>query len=124
MTLTTIHLLFIALWGGVLACEGIIEFVPTRHEEQERLVAKLHFRIDVLLEAPLLVGILVTGIVLLAGTPWTTLLAIKVAGALVVILANAACIVVVVRRYLATRDAPNRPLCANIPQDTRLAGNP
>lgn len=104
-TLQALHLLFIAGWAGVLACEGLLEFLPAGDAGRERQIAVLHFRIDLLLEAPLLVGILVTGMILLDDAEWSLLLAVKVVGALTVIGANAACIVAVVRRHLGVRQA-------------------
>lgn len=101
--MNTLHLVFIALWGGVLASEALLEFLPVGNAIQGRQVADLHFRIDALLEAPLLVAILATGILLLSQATWSMLLALKVAGGLVVIGANVACIAVVVKRHLALR---------------------
>lgn len=98
-TLQAFHLVFIALWGGVLACEGLMEFLPVKTALEGKQIAKLHYRIDLLLEAPLLLAILITGVLLLGDVQWSALLVVKVVAALVLIAANAACIAVVVKRY-------------------------
>ncbi len=86
-----------------MACEMFIETYKVRSLQQEKMVADLHYRIDLFVEAPLLLAVLVTGALLLDQTTWSTLLAIKVVAALVVVGGNAVCIAIVVKRYLALR---------------------
>lgn len=63
--LQTLHFMVIALWGGVLACEGILEFLmPARTIVERKQVARLHFLIDMLIEGPLLILIAITGTIL------------------------------------------------------------
>lgn len=118
-TLQVLHLVFIALWGGVLACEAILELLPLHNTADRKIVADLHFRIDMLVEAPLLAAILVTGALLLSQASWSLLLAVKVAGGLAVIGANAYCIVVVVQRHLAMRRAAKEEAKASFAAHTR-----
>lgn len=116
-TLQALHLFFIAGWAGVLACEALLEFLPAGDAGREQQIALLHYRIDLLLEAPLLAGILVTGVILLGDAQWSLALAIKVVAALVVIGANAACVVVVVRRHRGLR-RPGRDAAGVFARDT------
>ncbi len=104
-TLAIMHVLSIALWGGVIACEVFIETYMIRSADQRKMATDLHYRIDLFIEAPLIMAVLVTGALLLDQTTWSTLLAIKIAAALVVIGANTVCIATVVQRYLALRGA-------------------
>ena len=93
------HLAFLCGWGAVLVVELIVESVARAR------AATLHFWIDVLAEIPLVIGILVTGGVLLARSwPPGGLLLIKIVSAGVAIAFNLYCCVVVVLRYRLRRD--------------------
>lgn len=100
-TLAVLHILAVTLWGGVVTSETFIETYKARSADQRKMITDLHYRIDLFIESPLLFAVLITGMLLIGQSTWSTLLAIKVAAGLVVIGANAVCIVCVVRRYLA-----------------------
>ncbi len=105
-TLAVLHISFIVAWAAIIAVESIIEFFnDIRTSDQAKMVADLHFKIDVYLEVPVVLGVLVTGALLLSDATWSILLAIKVAGALFAIGMNALCVVIVIRRHAALRDA-------------------
>ncbi len=100
--LRTLHLFVLALWGGVLASEGVLELLPLRRPELRPATVVFHYFIDLLVELPLLLGILLTGALLLHGRPFTGLVAAKVACGSIAVLANLACIVFVVKRRSAS----------------------
>ncbi len=93
------HLLLLALWGGVVAAEAVMELLALRRPELARATATLHRAIDLWVEVPLLLGVLTSGLVLLSSRPLTPLLAAKAACGAVAVGANLYCVVTVVRRH-------------------------
>lgn len=97
--LPMIHLVVLALWGGVVATEAVIELYPFRHREQHAATVRLHYWIDLLVEAPLVLAVAVTGLMLLLSIdPVTPTHLVKVGFGAAAIAVNAFCIAVVVRR--------------------------
>ena len=92
------HLLALGVWAGLVAAELMIEVGGARQPALRGAVARLHHLIDVYVEAPVLVAVVGTGTVLLTRTAPDALLWTKVALGLGAVGANAACVVVVVRR--------------------------
>ncbi len=99
-----VHLLAVALWGGVVAAEVVLELVA--HGAAERaFVARVHFWIDLLIEVPLLMLVLTSGVVLvLRAGELSAALLVKIGCALVAIAFNADCVRWVVRRFVARAD--------------------
>lgn len=99
-----VHLLAVALWGGVVTAEVVLELVA-RSVAERAFVARVHFWIDLLVEIPLLVLVLASGVVLVvrAGELSAAMLA-KIGCALVAIAFNADCVRWVVRRFVARAD--------------------
>jgi len=98
-TLAMIHLMVLSLWGGVVATEAVVEIFPLRHREMHPAAIRLHYWIDLLVEAPLVLAVVVTGVWLLFLTdPITRLHLVKVAFAGAAVAVNVFCIAVVVRR--------------------------
>lgn len=97
--LLILHLGFLGVWLVLVVIETFLEFRSSRQENA--LKASLsHFWIDVSAEVPLVVGVLVTGALLLEKMPYIPLLfKIKVALALIAIAFNLTCFVFVVQRY-------------------------
>lgn len=94
-----IHLVLLAFWGGVVLTEGVIELLPRRRRELHPTTVTFHYWIDLLVEAPLILGVLVTGSVLLAMVwPPTTAHLVKIGFAGLAVAANATCIALVIRR--------------------------
>jgi len=92
MSLLTVHIFAASAWVGVLGCETVME-LRMRSAEERRFVARAHKWIDILLEGPLVAAVLGTGSILLARAwPPSPLLMVKVAAALIGVLANAICI--------------------------------
>jgi hypothetical protein len=98
------HLACLCGWGAVLLIELVVESIGDDHAAWAR-AATLHFWIDVFAEIPLVIGILVTGgVLLLRSWPPSGLLSIKIVSAAVAIAANLYCCVVVVLRYRLRHD--------------------
>ena len=67
----------------------------------ERILATLHKRVDIFIETPAFLCVLVTGAVMLAGTQPTLLLKLKISAALIAIVANVYCVYLVFERERA-----------------------
>ena len=97
-----VHLVAVGIWLGCVLTEIAVErALAGQGETTDRLLAVLHRRIDLLVELPAFVVVLVSGGVLLmnAGArPW---LHAKIAAGLLAILANAVCLYWVLRRARA-----------------------
>lgn len=59
-----VHLILLSLWGGLVLTEAVIELYPYRNRQMHGSSITLHYYIDILVETPLLLGVLITGIVL------------------------------------------------------------
>jgi len=94
-----IHLVMLALWGGVVATEMVIEVLPFRHPDLHPAAIRFHFWIDLLVELPLVIAVAVTGSTLLFLVDEITVQhVVKIAFGCAAIAVNLFCIVVVVRR--------------------------
>ena len=94
----TAHLFLLAAWAGLVLGETVLEF-SIRDAAEARAVARVHALTDVIVEIPLLLGILVTGGALLYQLwPATTLHWVKIACALAALAANGWCAAVVFQR--------------------------
>lgn len=95
----SLHLLLLAGWAGLVLAEAVVE-LAARDEPARRAAARFHFWIDVLVEIPLLAGVVVTGALLLARvSPPSPLHLLHVAAGLAAVAANSCCVVLVIRRY-------------------------
>ena len=75
------HLIAVSAWGGFALAEGVLE-LTSREEGALRDAARLHYRLDLLGELPLLATVLTTGTALtIRAWPLTTLHWIKIARA-------------------------------------------
>jgi len=61
---STAHLVVLALWGGVVATEAVLEVAPFRRPELHPATIRLHYWIDLLVELPLVLAVVATGITL------------------------------------------------------------
>ena len=94
-----LHLMVLSLWGGVVATEAVVEVAPFRQKDLHPAAIRFHYWIDLLVELPLVLAVIVTGITLLVLTdPLTPLHWVKVAFGATAVAINLFCIVVVVRR--------------------------
>lgn len=94
-----IHLMVLSMWGGVVATEAVVEILPFRRHELHPATIRFHFWIDLLVELPLVLAVVGTGVVLLVLRQSTPLLLwVKVAFGAAAVLVNLFCIAVVIRR--------------------------
>jgi hypothetical protein len=94
-----LHLIMLALWGGVVATEAVLEVLPFRQPDLHGPTIRFHYWIDLLVELPLVVAVAATGVVLLLLVdPLTPLHWLKAAFASGAVAVNLFCIAVVVRR--------------------------
>ena len=92
------HLLCLAAWGGLGAGEAVLEILGRKKSSLAAPVARLHFWMDLLVELPLLLGVGLTGGVLLHGVAFEGLLLVKVLAGLGAVVSNLACLALVVHR--------------------------
>jgi hypothetical protein len=111
------HLILISLWAGIVLAEVVIELVG-RQEAYVSAAATMHYWIDLLLELPVLGGILVTGgLLAMRAWPLTRLHWIKIAAALAAIGANLFCAIVVAKCHRVaahTKARYRRPILLSI----------
>jgi hypothetical protein len=94
-----IHLIFLCLWGGVVAVESVIELYPFRKKDFHANSIEYHYWIDLLVELPLISLVIITGIALtVLAWPLSGLHLLKITCAMIAVSANLACIFMVVRR--------------------------
>jgi ABC-type molybdate transport system permease subunit len=67
------HLIVLSMWGGVVATEAVIEIFPFRRRELHAATIRFHYWIDLLVELPLVLAVIATGIVLLCAGGAATL---------------------------------------------------
>lgn len=100
--LRLLHLSLLCAWAGVVAVEGILELLPARQPELRPPAVRFHYWIDLLVELPLVVGVVASGLALAISLwPLTATHAAKLACVSVPIAANLFCIAKVLDRYRA-----------------------
>jgi hypothetical protein len=110
-----IHLTCLSLWGGVVATEAVVELYPYRRPELHPIAAAYHYWIDLLVELPLILLVLATGLTLvILAWPLSPLHLLKISAALVAVTANLYCILLVLRRGHLTDPAVILPLTRRI----------
>jgi len=98
------HLVFVGVWLGCVLTEALFERALLGHgRDKEKILANLHKKVDIIVEIPAFIIVLVTGGLLLAGSAPSTLLFVKISCGLVAILANVYCIYLVYRRAACAR---------------------
>lgn len=96
---SVVHLTLIAFWGGVVATEAVLELYPYRHRELQRQTVTFHYWIDLLVELPVVCGVVGTGLVLAAlAWPLSPSHWVKIACAVGAVAANGICVVLVLAR--------------------------
>lgn len=99
---SVLHFVVVAIWFGVLGTEFVLELLPLRRPELRPAAVEFHFWIDLILELPLLLAVLITGGYLATHRPMDLRLAVKLTAALMAIGANLFCFAVVVVRHRAS----------------------
>lgn len=98
-----VHLIFLGLWGGCVAVEMVMEFSGLKPPEQRHHVAQLHYRIDVFVEIPILIMVLLSGIMLFDAEKLSLpLYNLKIAMGLLPVVINALCVIPVILRKKAS----------------------
>jgi hypothetical protein len=93
------HLMMLCLWGGVVATEAVIELYPFRQRELHAATIRFHYWIDLLVELPLVLAVVVTGTVLFFSLdPVTPLHLVKIGLGGAAVAVNLFCIAVVMKR--------------------------
>ncbi len=98
--LLPIHLAAAGIWLGCVLTEALFErALLGKGREQELLLADLHKRVDLVVEIPAILVVLVTGAFLFQGAAPSTLLHTKAGFGLLAIVANAYCVWLVFKRF-------------------------
>lgn len=101
-----LHALLAGAWIGTVLVEALFErALLGQGRDKELILARLHWKVDLLVELPLLVLVATTGAMLLQGRAITGLLAIKLIAAGVAIMANLYCTWLVWQRLHAAEQA-------------------
>lgn len=97
-----LHLVFIGIWLGCVLTETLFErALLGKGRAEELILVSLHKRVDLLIEIPAFLAVLVTGILMLPAVDTNPLLTVKVAFGLLAIAANVYCVRLVFRRASA-----------------------
>lgn len=87
-----VHLICVGIWLGCILTEALFErALLGQGRQQEKILVGLHQRVDLFVEIPAFVLVLVTGALMLSDTATSKLLDIKVGLGLLAILANLYC---------------------------------
>jgi len=98
--LLPLHLVSIGLWLGCVLTEALFErTLLGRGREQELLLARLHKRVDLVVEIPAFLVVLVTGVFMLPMGSGSLLLHAKIGFGLLAMAANVYCVWLVFRRF-------------------------
>jgi hypothetical protein len=91
--LAALHILFAGAWIGTVLVEAAFErALLGRGREQQLILARLHWKVDKLIELPLLIAVAVSGAKLVRDMPLDDLLRAKLACAALAVFANLYCI--------------------------------
>lgn len=102
--LFAIHLVLVGIWLGCVLTEALFErALLGQGRAQELILVGLHKRVDLWIEVPAFLGVMVTGGLLLTHASFSAVLLTKVASGLLAIAANVYCVGLVVRRAHAAR---------------------
>ena len=93
-----IHLILLSLWGGLVLTEAVIELYPYRNRALHSNSITLHYYIDLILETPLLLGVLITGLILVFQVHLVPLHYVLIACGLFAIGMNFVCVALVIKR--------------------------
>lgn len=101
--LGVVHLVALGLWGGVVATEAVVELFPFRRRELHEQAIRFHYWIDLLVELPILLLVLASGLLLVSRLwPLSSLHLLKLGLVSVAFASNLVCIMLVLgrRRHL------------------------
>lgn len=98
MSAALAHLMLLSAWAGVVLAESVVELLPRRVPSIRDAAIRLHFAIDLVVELPLLVAVVASGVWLASGRPLDARLLVKIGAGLVAVTANGVCVAAVIRR--------------------------
>jgi len=102
--LLAIHLVFVGIWLGCVLTEALFErALLGQGRDQELILVNLHKRVDLFVEIPSFLIVLVTGALMLSTANQSLLLHAKIAFGLIAIAANIYCVRLVFRRAQAAQ---------------------
>lgn len=102
--LLPLHLAFVGIWLGCVVTEAIFErALLGKGRAQELILVALHKRVDLMVEIPAFIAVLLTGGAMLSSVNPSPLLTTKIAFGLVAIAANIYCVWLVFRRAQAAQ---------------------
>lgn len=102
--LLPLHLAFVGIWLGCVITEALFErALLGKGRAQELILVALHKRVDLVVEIPAFIVVLVTGAAMLSSVNPTPLLATKIAFGLLAIATNIYCVWLVFRRAQAAQ---------------------
>lgn len=97
--LLPLHLVFVGLWLGCVLTEALFErALLGQGRDKELILTALHKRVDLFVEIPSFTLVVLTGVVLLASAPVSTILHIKLGLALIAVITNIYCVHLVFKR--------------------------
>ena len=97
--LVSLHLLLVGVWLGCVLTEALFERALLGQGPQaQRLLARLHWRVDLWVEVPAFAAVVATGLALLPGQAWDGWLVFKLGCASLAVVANTWCVGLVARR--------------------------
>jgi uncharacterized membrane protein len=101
-TLLLLHFVSVGIWLGCVLTEALFERALLDEGQAQKLIlVALHKRVDLIVEIPAFVAVLVTGASMLSATSSSPLLTTKIAVGLLAIAANVYCVRLVFRRAAA-----------------------
>lgn len=103
-----LHIFSVAFWLGCVAVEIVIERSRRGSFENQAMVARLHYQIDLFVEIPTFTSVLITGLLMLDVSRMSGLYLMKVVFGLLAILINGLCVIPVIKRKL-TIDRGQKP---------------
>lgn len=102
--LLPLHLVCVGVWLGCVLTEALFErALLGQGRAFELVLVALHKKVDLFIEVPAFVGVLVTGALMLHGAPPSNLLHAKAGLGILAIAANAYCVWLVFRRGAAAQ---------------------
>lgn len=105
-----IHLILLSLWGGLVLTEAVIELYPYKNRELHGSSITLHYYIDLFVETPLLLGVLITGIVLVFQVHLVPLHYVLIGCGLFAIGMNFICVALVIKRKILQEQGQNETI--------------
>lgn len=97
--LLPLHLIFAGIWLGCVLTEALFErALFGQGRDKELLLSALHKRVDLLVEIPALLLVMLTGRLMLASVPQSGMLHAKLGFAALAILTNLYCVYLVLKR--------------------------